>query len=793
MLVPLKWLNDYVKVDDINSGAFDDAMTMSGSKVEEVIEAGREISNVVTGRIVKIEKHPDADRLLICQIDTGDGTVQIVTGASNVSEGDIVPAALNGAALPGGIRIKKGKLRGVESNGMLCSAEELKIDVPEAIHGIHILPSDTPVGADVKAILGLDSVIVDFEITPNRPDCLSMIGIAREVSVTFGRDLKLPEVMVKENNKNIKDYIDVEIQAKDLCTRYAARIAENVQIKESPDWMKKRLTEAGVRPINNIVDITNYVMLEYGQPLHAFDYDKISGKKIIVRRADENEKLTTLDGKERILKNSMLVIADCEKSLVVAGVMGGEDSEVTEDTRTILLESACFNGTSVRLTSKELGFRTEASSRFEKGVEVNLAVEALNRAAQLIVELGAGEVMEGIVDRYEDKLEPWTIDISPERINKFLGTEIPAEQMIKILQRLGVKIIGGDVLKALIPTFRGDLELEVDIAEEIARIYGYNNIKPTVIKGEALQGARSRELRIQDMTGEILTGAGLYEVITYSFIGPKEYESLKVPMEQVVKNTVRILNPLGEDFSIMRTTLIPSMLEVIERNYSRKIDSAQFFELGKVYLPKDDPSGKLPLERKQLIIGMYGEYEYFDIKGTLELLFGNLGVGGYEFVRESGNTNFHPGKTAKILIGKKNAGIIGQVHPDLAQKFGVSSDIYICEIDFDIIIANARLDRHFKSLPKYPAVERDMALLVSKDIMASKIEDIIRKNGGSLVESIKLFDVYEGKQIPSDKKSVAYSIKYRAEDRTLTDAEVNEVHERILKAAEQILEAKLRL
>lgn len=793
MLVPLKWMNDFIKIDDINPVEFADAMTMSGSKVEEVKESGKEISNVLTGKILKIEKHPDADKLLVCSVDTGLDTIQIVTGANNIKEGDVVPVAIIGATLPGGVKIKKGKLRGIESSGMLCSAVELGMDVQDAVHGIYILPESTAAGLDVKEALGLNNVIVDFEITSNRPDCLSMIGMAREASATFGRELHIPKIIVKENKEDINQLIKVEIKDKELCRRYAARIVKDVKIGDSPEWMKERLTEAGVRPVNNIVDITNYVMIEYGQPLHAFDYEEIEGKKIIVRRAKNNEKMVTLDGKERSLNSSMLVIANTEGPMAVAGVMGGFTSEVTEKTRTILLESANFNGTSVRLTSKELGFRTEASSRFEKGIDPNIAVEALNRAAGLVNELGAGEVVGGIVDSYEDRLEPWIIDICPERINRFLGISLAEEDMIKILDKLDVKVLGKDPLKAVIPTFRSDLELEADIAEEIARIYGYNNIESTAILGETLQGGRNEKQMIEDKVKDILVGSGAFEIATYSFISNNDLDKIKVPEDSNLRNAIKILNPIGEELSIMRTTLIPSMLDVISTNYNRKTESAEFFEIGRVYWPADDSKAKLPEEKNILILGMYGARDYYDIKGTIELLFQSLGIRKYEFIRETENTSFHPGKTAKILIKKKTIGTIGEVHPDIIEKYDIHANTFICELDFDEIVANCELEKQFKQLPKYPAIERDMALLLSKDVMASQIETIIRQKGGSLIENIKLFDIYEGKQIPEGKKSIAYSIVYRAQDRTLKDEEVNEIHNLITSAIESKLGAQLRL
>ncbi|KPU42119.1 phenylalanine--tRNA ligase beta subunit [Oxobacter pfennigii] len=793
MLVPLKWLNSYVKINDINPEVFADEMTMSGSKVEEVIETGKEITNVVTAKVLKVDRHPDADKLVVCQLNAGGESIQIVTGADNMKEGDIVPVALHGSTLPGGVKIKKGKLRGVESNGMMCSATELGLEIKDAVHGIHILPENTPLGVDIKEILGLNSVIIDFEITSNRPDCLSIIGMAREASATFNRELKIPEIKVTENSGDINKYIEIEVADKDLCPRYVARLVKNVKIKESPEWLKERLIEAGVRPISNIVDITNYVMLEYGQPLHAFDYDTIEGKKIIVRRAKKGEKITTLDGKEKTLDDSMLLITDAKKALGVAGVMGGENSEVKDSTTSILFEAANFNGTSIRLTAKTLGFRTEASSRFEKGIDPNVAISAVNRAVELVAELDAGEVVGGAIDKYDNKLEPWTIDISIERINKFLGTDISGDDMIKILHSLDIEVIPGDVLKAKIPTFRSDLELEVDIAEEIARIYGYDNIKTTLIRGETTQGGKNEEQKIEDRTKTVLAAAGLYEAITYSFVSETNFDKVNIPEDSSLRNVVRILNPLGEEMSIMRTTVIPSMMEVISRNYSRKIENGQFFEIGRVYLPLEDKTAKLPNEKKMLCMGMYGSVDFYDIKGVIELLFKELGISKYDFVRESENPTFHSGKTAKILIKNKEVGVVGEIHPDIQERYDIPVSVYICELDYDMILANCELERKFKSLPKYPAVERDMALLIPDEVMVGQIEEIVKAKGGELVESIKLFDVYKGKQIPENKKSVAYSITYRSENKTLTDDEVNKVHDQIIKTIEQKLGGQLRM
>ena len=792
MLVPLKWINDYVKVDDIDPNVFADKLTMSGSNVEEVIEAGKEIKNVVAGRVISIEKHPDAEKLVICQVDVGNETIQIVTGADNMKEGDTVPVALHGSTLPGGVKIRRGKLRGVASNGMMCSSLELGISSKDDVHGILILPQDTPIGEDIKKVLGIESAVVDFEITSNRPDCLSMIGMAREAAATFNRKLNVEKPIVKENNEDIKDYIDVSIEDEDLCSRYAARVVKNIKIKDSPEWMKDRLLEAGVRPINNVVDITNYVMLEYGQPLHAFDYKKIEGNKIIVRRAKEGEKLTTLDDKERVLDTSTLVIADSKKALVVAGVMGGEDSEVSDDTNTVLLESANFNGTAVRIASKKIGLRTEASSRFEKGLDPNSVIDALDRAACLMAELCDGEVVKGTLDRYVKELKPWTIDIDVEHINKFLGTDIDYSTMVDILKRLYVDVYDDNGLKALIPTFRGDLELEVDIAEEIARIYGDSNIKSTMIYGETTQGGKNINQVIEDRTKDILVGAGLCEAITYSFMGKKDFDLIGVPIGSSIRNAVTILNPLGEDMSIMRTTMISSTLNVLATNYSRKVEEAKIFEIGKVYLPQGDKD-KQPIEKNMLSIGMYGDLDFFDVKGVIELLFNNLGIRKYVFEREKDNKTFHPGIAAKILIKNKEVGVIGQVHPTVIEKYDLPSKVILCEVDFDDVVSNSDLNKEFKQLPKYPAIERDMALFVSKDTMVSEIEGIIRKLGGNLIEKVKLFDVYTGEQVPEGQKSVAYSLVYRSKDRTLKDEEVSRVHESIVKEIETKLGGKLRL
>jgi len=794
--LPLKWLKDYT---DINADPkeFADALTMSGSKVEGIEIPGEEIDKVVVGRILSIEKHPDADRLQVAMVDIGTGNIQIVTGATNIKVNDLIPVALDGSSLPGGKRIKRGKLRGVESNGMMCSIAELgltKDDYPNAVEdGIFILEGNPVPGTDIKEVLGLNDAIIDFEITSNRPDCFSIIGLARESAATFKTDFRIPEVNVKELGEPAEGQVSVEIQAPDLCYRYAARIVKDVRIGPSPEWMQERLRACGVRAINNIVDITNYVMLEYGQPMHAFDMEYLKGNKIIVRRANDGEVIQTLDGQDRELDSSMLVIADAERPVAVAGVMGGANSEILPGTKTILFESATFNGISVRLTSKKLGLRTESSSRFEKGLDPENALAALNRAAQLVEELGAGTVCKGVIDCYPENKERKVIPFRPERINALLGTDISRNEMKEIFRRLEIEVDekAGTVIA---PTFRPDLECEADLAEEVARFYGYNNIKATLLEGKAATiGTRTGKQKLEEIIRRTMLSCGLSEIYTYSFTSPKVFDKMNLPADSELRKTVVIQNPLGEDFSIMRTTTIPDMLSVLATNYSRRIDEARLFEVSYVYIPKSLPLTELPLEKPVLTLGMYGNVDFYDMTGVIEELMDVLGIKRYEFEPVRDNPSFHPGRTAKLLIKGKEAGIAGEIHPDVAEKFGAAKRSYLGMIDIDILVSAASTKVEYKPLPKFPAVIRDIALLVDDKVLVKQIEKKIAASAGNILESIKLFDVYKGKQVPEGKKSVAYSVTFRAADRTLTDEEVNRAMDGIIKALSEDLGAQLRL
>ncbi|QCX32935.1 phenylalanine--tRNA ligase subunit beta [Caloramator sp. E03] len=787
MKVPYKWLCEYVDLDkNINEVA--EALTLSGSKVEEVYEAGKEIEKVVTGKIIKTEKHPDADKLTICKVDVKDGIIQIVTGATNIKEGDIVPVALHGSSLPGGVKIKKGKLRGVESNGMLCSEAELGIANENSVHGIMILPENTPIGEDIKKVLGLDGGVLDFEITSNRADCFSIYGIAREAAATFNKELKELETQFNEVDDDIKKYLSVEIKS-NLCRRYAAKMIKNVKIKPSPEWMQERLKQCDVRPINNIVDITNYVMLELGQPMHAFDYRYITDKKIVVRTAKDNEKFVTLDSVERNLDSSMLVIADGERPIGIAGVMGGENSEIKDDTTTVIFEFANFDGTNVRLTSKKLGLRTDASSKFEKDIDPNLIDLALKRACYLVELIGAGEVVKGTIDIYENVIKPHTIEVKPSWINKFLGIEISPTDMKRILESLKMKVEGDEEFKIEVPTFRQDLKIKEDIAEEIVRIYGYDKIPNNKIKGEAVEAVWSLEQSLTRKVKNLMVGCGLYEAMTYSFVSPKVFNLVNLPENHELRNAIKILNPLGEDFSIMKTTGIPSMLECLSRNYKRDNEEAKLFEITKVYIPSENP---LPDEYEKLIIGMYGKVDFFDLKGIVENLLDMLGIDKVEFEREEDNSIFHPGRAARINIRKKNAGVFGEVHPDVAENYEIEERVYVAEIDLKTLFSASKSEKIYKPLPKFPAITRDIAMIVDENITVSELEKTIKKSGNELIESIKLFDVYKGKQIPEGLKSVAFSITFRAEDRTLKDEEVNKIHESIIDTLKKKFNAQLR-
>lgn len=789
MKFPISWLNDYVDIKDVSAKDFAHALTMSGSKVEGVENAGDEIKNVVVGKLLEVTKHQNSDHLNICQVDIGDGVVQIVTGAQNIKTGDYVPVAKHNSYLPGGVHITKGKLRGEPSNGMLCSYDELglsKEDVPYAADdGILIFPEPIAPGTDIKDVFGLDEDVVEFEITSNRPDCFSVIGLARETAVTFGRPYEIKTPVVKGSGGNVNDIAKVTVKSDD-CLRYAARVIKNVKIAESPKWLKDRLHLSGIRSINNIVDITNYVLLEYGQPMHAFNLEDLEDGEIVVRKAEDNEKITTLDGEERQLDSSMLVICDKHKPVCVAGVMGGENSEVRETSDAILFECATFDGPCVRLAAKKLGLRTEASSRYEKGLDVNNVIPALNRACELVEMLGAGEVVDGTIDVVNCEYKPTKIEFRPDKINAFLGTDISRDEMVKILTSLEFKIDGDTIT---VPSFRPDVLREADVAEEVARIYGYNNIKSTPLRGETTRVIKPANQVVEEIVHNCLVAHGLYETLTFSFIGPKLIEQINTNDEKL-KKAVVIKNPLGEDTSIMRTTLIPSVMSTLALNHARRNDSAKIYELANVYIPVDGE--KLPDEHKNITIGMYGGCDFYDMKGIVEELLDALKIKDADYVPETENTTFHPGRCANLVKDGKKIGVFGEVHPTVSKNFGMDTRVYICELDLNTLISFYSDSVKYKQLPKYPAVSRDIAMLIDDNINVSKIEKIIKKNAGNILEGYTLFDVYKGSQIPEGKKSVAYSVTFRADDRTLTDDEISAVFDKILAGLKEQLGAELR-
>ena len=795
MLVPIKWLKDYVDIK-FNSKGFADAMTMSGSKVESISELVKEIENVVVGKILKIESHPAADKLVIGQVDVGTEVIQIVTGADNIKEGDYIPIAKNGSTLPGGVKIKKGKLRGVESNGMMCSAQELALeldDLPEdMLDGIYILDKEYPLGADIKDILGLNDTVVEFEITNNRPDCLSIIGIARETAATFGSVLRYPETAFKENSENIKDYLDIQVKNSELCPRYSARMIKNIVIKDSPAWMQERLIKAGVRPISNIVDITNYVMLELGQPMHAFDYRDLEDKKIIVRNALPGETIKTLDEVERKLDESMLVIADNSKPTGIAGVMGGHGSEIKDDTNTVVFECANFAPVNIRLTSKKLGLRTEASSRYEKGIDPELATMALDRACSLVEQIGAGEIVGGKIDLYPVLKKPRKLSLNVGKAGAFIGVQDITEEMImKYLTSLEFKVEAKADLEITVPTFRDDVEGDADLIEEIARLYGYDKIPVALMDTTFTQGGKNYRQKIRDMAKTNMAAQGLYEVVTYSFVSPGVFNKINLKAENPLRNSIKLINPLGEDQSIMRTTMIPNMLEVISRNYNKKIAEGQFFELSKVYHSEILPLEGLSDERETLTIGMYGNVDFFDLKGVVENLLEEMNIYKYRIL-SSNNDSMHPGRTAELLIDNKRVGYLGEVHPDVLDKYDISVNVYAAELNFEEIIRKSDMNVKYRSLPKYPSVARDIAIVVTEEITAGQVEEIIGNKGGKLIEEVKLFDIYKGSQIQEGYKSMAYSIVYRSDEKTLSEEDISKVHNKIVNSLVNQVGAALR-
>ena len=788
MKIPMSWLDDYTSLG-VGAKEYSDGMTMSGSKVESCESAGDEIDKVVVGKITEINKHPDADKLVVCQVDVGDKTVQIVTGAPNVFEGASVPVALHGARLPGGVTIKKGKLRGVMSEGMMCSTDELGMS-EERADGILILDGEPAPGQDIRDVLGLNEVVVDFDITSNRPDCLSVIGLARESAATFGKPFSIPTVTVEENSQDVKDYVSVTVQEPVLCPRYSARVVKNIKIGPSPKWLQDRLHACGVRAINNIVDITNYVMLEYGQPMHAFDINFLSNQKIIVRCARPQERIVTLDSVERVLDENMLVICDDAKPVAVAGVMGGENSEINENTKTIVFESANFLGTSVRTTAKTLGMRTESSSRYEKELDPGMTVDAVNRACQLINQLGAGEVVGGVIDICSDLDSAHTISLRPDKINTFLGTSIPKEEMISILEQIEFSV-EGDIIT--VPSFRRDVVTEADVAEEIARFYGYNKIESTLMRGETVMGGKTKEQRTEDAVKAVLVGQGLYEIYTYTFTDPKSFDRLNIPADDPLRKAVPISNPLGEEQSIMRTNTMNEMLRALSLNYSHRNQNVSLFEIGKVYVSKSLPVAELPEERQMVTIGMYGnDTDFYELKGIIEQLLQALNIRKYKVESSTENKTFHPGRTAKLTINGEYAGIFGQVHYCVTQNYEIDLPVYLAALEFDTLFRYQRPEKSYQALPKYPAVTRDIAMLCDDTIEVGQIEEVIKKCSGELLEELQLFDVYKGKQIPHGKKSVAYSVLFRDKSKTLEESEVNAVMERILTELETRLHAELR-
>ncbi len=812
MKIPVSWIKDYVDIN-IDTDKLCDIFTLSGTKVDGVEKQGDKIKNVFTGRILEVTPHPDADKLRVTKVTTGDGEVQIVTGAPNITEesvGKIVPVALVGAELPDGKKISKGKLRGVESCGMLCSVDELDLDPDEypnaSDHGIWILPDETPIGIDMRDYLKLTDTIIDFEITPNRPDCLSVLGVAREASALLAQPFRKPTINLKEDGVSVNELVSVEVLDYELCPRYAARVVTDVKIGPSPAWMQSKLKASGIRAINNIVDITNFVMLETGQPMHGFDLDKIADSKIIVRRAASGEKVVTLDDKERTLNNDMLVISDANSAIAVAGIMGCGNSEVDSDTTTILFESAIFNRACVRRGSKHIGIRTESSGRFEKGLDLETTIYALDRAAMLVEMIGAGRVCKDRIDCVQRMPEKKRITFNPQRINQLLGTNIPTEQMVDILVSFEFEF-NETVSEVIVPIFRQDVEIEADIIEEIARHFDYNNIKPTLLEGKATTvGGRSYEQKIRKNILDTVLSCGYSEIYTYSFISPKEFDKLNLPQDDTLRNAVQIKNPLGEDFSIMRTTTLASMLECLSINYNRRAEDVRLFEMANVYIPSDQDDEQvsendegyhkkvtLPVQIPMLTIGAYGDgADYYEIKGVCEEVFDKLKIKKFNYEPVTDNPTFHPGKTAAIYIKGELAGIIGEIHPLVVQNYECGKDTIAAYLLIDVLIKNSSDKMKVKPLPKFPAVTRDIAMVVDDGISAGKIDAIVKNKAGQIFESLKLFDVYKGEQLKSGTKSIAYSIIFRSPDRTLTDDEVNKSMDNIYKALKEKLGAELR-
>ena len=795
MLLNRKWLNeDFVDLSHVSDKEFVETLTIFGQKVETYERMDAQIKNVVVGKVLHMERHPNSDHMFICQVDVGqEEPVQIVTGAQNVNEGDLVPAALHNSWLPGGVHITKGKLRGEKSNGMLCSFQELGLtehDLPGVFaDGIWILnDEDCTVGQDINLVIGNDDTVVEFEITNNRPDCYSVIGLAREAAAAFGKTMRHHAPIVKGSDAgSIFEKLDVEVPATELCNRYTSRMVTNVKIAPSPKWLRQRLRANGVRPINNIVDITNYVMLEYGQPMHAFDYRYVTSGKIVVREAEEGETLTTLDGNVRPLKAGMLVIADDERAIGLAGIMGGENSEITEDTTTVVFESANFNGTSIRQTALALGMRTDASAKFEKNLDPMMTVPAVERACELVELLGCGDVLDGTIDVINYVPEARTLPLEPEKINRLLGTDISKEAMVDYLKLLEIPVEGDTIL---VPSFRPDLNLMADIAEEIGRSYGYNQIPTTAFK-TSTQGGYSAEMLFETKSGALCRSIGYSEIITYSFVSPAIFDQIRLPADSPLRNTLKIQNPLGEDTSVMRTIALPSMLDILSRNNAYHNKSVKLYELAKIYLPTEGQT--LPSEPKMLVLGTYGAGEsFFTLKGELEAIFAGLNAKKASYTAVSDNPSYHPGRCAMVTVDGEDIGYIGQVHPLVAQNYGMDCEVYCSEINLTKLFELRLPEPTYVPLPKYPTVNRDLSIICDEAVTVAQAQDVMTAAAGKLLRDIRLFDIYRGTGVPEGKKSLAFSLALRADDRTLTDTDSEAVVSKVLKALDEKLGATLR-
>lgn len=799
MNTSLKWIKALVPGLDCGVQEYVDAMTLSGSKVEGYEQLDADLDKIVIGQVTKIEKHPDADKLVICQVNVGSETLQIVTGAPNVFEGAKVPVVLDGGRVagghdgtktPGGIKIKKGKLRGVESSGMMCSIEELGSnremfpDAPE--NGLYIFDEDAPVGENAVAYLGLDDSVVEYEITSNRVDCFSVLGIAREAAATFHKEFVPPVVTETGNNEDVNDYIKVSVKDQDLCSRYTARVVKNIKFAPSPKWMQERLRAHGIRPINNLVDITNYVMEEYGQPMHAYDLDTIEGKEIIVRRAAAGEKFVTLDGQERQLDENVLMICDAKKPVGIAGIMGGENSMITDHVTTMLFEAACFDGTNIRKSGKRIGLRTDASAKFEKGLDPNLAMEAMNRACQLVEELGAGEVVGGAVDIYPVKREGVKLPFEPDKYNKLLGTDIPAEDMIGYFTKidLGYDKAANEIL---VPSWRQDLLCDADMAEEVARFYGYDKIGTSLPSGESTAGGKSFKLRMEEKAREVAEFCGFSQAMTYSFESPKVFDKLLIPEDSKWRKTVVISNPLGEDYSIMRTLPLNGMLTSLSTNFGRRNKDVRLYEMGNIYLPKQLPLTELPEERMQLTFGMYGDGDFFTMKGVIEELLYQTGLRNKaEYDPHADLPFLHPGRKAQIVYDGAVIGYLGEVHPTVAANYAIKERVYIAVIDMPEIVSRASFDYKYEGITNFPVSSRDLSMVVPKNILVGDIEKVFEENGGKYLENYELFDVYEGEQIEKGFKSVAYSLKFRGKDKNLEESDITGAMDKILTGLKNI-------